>query len=329
MLESDAPMSGRDAFDVLAVIVLYKMRLNESAAFRTLMAARSVLPRQRDLRVLLYDNSSETDDPGALPAGVRYEAPRQNAGLATAYNRALAIAECESCIWLLTLDQDTTLPFNFLAQLREAALDLESDDRVAAIVPCMTDAGRALSPVIVKLFSEQYLPSAFTGISNGETRALNSASLFRVSALKKIGGYDPYFWLDYVDTSIFRKLYLQGKSVYVAGNIQVEHSLSLLHRADLAPDRFRNILQAECAFCDLYGGRRRGLVLTIRLLGRIWRQQRRGDNIAFRKMTWEMFKRRIFQPKAKRIREWRCEMEQRMIRFTPSTGPKKTPGIVP
>ena len=48
MLESVAPMPDRAAFDVLAVIVLYKMRINESAAFRTLMAARSLLPRQSD-----------------------------------------------------------------------------------------------------------------------------------------------------------------------------------------------------------------------------------------------------------------------------------------
>jgi GT2 family glycosyltransferase len=316
-------LPGREAPDVLAVIVLYKMRPNESAAFRTLMAARSVLPRQSDVRVLLYDNSSDAYDPGTLPAGVQYEAQRRNAGLAAAYNRALALAEGEGCTWLLTLDQDTTLPLNFLSQMRDSARNFESDDRVAAIVPRVTDAGRAVSPVIVKLFGEQYLSSTVTGISNGEIRALNSASLFRVSGLKKIGGYDPYFWLDFVDTSVFRKLYLQGRRVYVAGNIQVEHSLSLFHRGDLAPDRFRNILKAECAFSDLYDGRRGGLVLTVRLLGRIWRQQRRGDDIAFRKMTWEMFKRRIFEPKTKRIREWRNEMEQRMVCSTASTGPRK------
>jgi GT2 family glycosyltransferase len=323
MLESVAPVPGRDALDVLAVIVLYKMRPNESAAYRTLMAARSALPREGDVRVLLYDNSSEACDPGTLPAGVQYEAQRQNAGLAAAYNRALAVAEGERCTWLLTLDQDTTLPLNFLSQMRESALNFEFDDRVAAIVPRVTDAGRAVSPVIVKLFGEQYLSSTVTGISSGEIRALNSASLFRVSGLKKIGGYDPYFWLDFVDTSVFRKLYLQGKRIYVAGNIQVEHNLSLFHRGDLAPERFRNILQAECAFCDLYDDRRRGLVLTARLLVRIWRQRRRGDDIAFRKMTWEMFKRRIFQPKSKRIREFRSQMEQRMVCSTASSGPMK------
>lgn len=313
MPESNDQVAGGSTFDVLAVIVLYKMHFNESAAFRTLMAARSVLPRETKFQILIYDNSPEACAPGTLPAGVRYEAAQRNAGLAAAYNRALTIANDERTTWILTLDQDTNLPANFLLQMRECTGIVESDDRVAAIVPRLKDADRALSPVVVKFFGEQHVPNTFTGISEQELRGLNSASLFRVSALNEIGGYDPYFWLDYVDTCIFRKLHLRGRRIYVAGKIQVEHELSLLHRGHLAPDRFRNVLRAECAFCDLYDGHGRGLVLTARLLGRIWRQRRRGDNIAFRRLTWEMFKMRLFQSKAKRILGWRKEVEQRMI----------------
>jgi GT2 family glycosyltransferase len=261
-----------------------------------------------------------------LPDGIRYEAAPGNAGLAAAYNRALAIAEHERAIWILTLDQDTALPSDFLSQMRNCIERLKSNERVAAIVPHLTDAERPLSPVVVRFFGEQRVPRTFTGIPEEEIRGLNSAALFRVNALNEIGGYDPYFWLDYVDTCIFRKLHRQGKSIYVAGNIQVQHSLSLLDREHLAPDRFRNILQAECAFCDLYDGRTRGLVLTARLLARIWRQRRRGDNIALRSLTWEMFKTRLFQAKAERIREWRREVEQRMTNSAAAADRSKSPG---
>lgn len=203
MPESDAQVAGGNAFDVLAVIVLYKMRLSESPAFKTLMAARSVIPRETEIRVLLYDNSPNACNPGTLPVGVRYEAAQRNAGLAAAYNRALAIAEGERTTWILTLDQDTTLPVNFLLQMRERIRIVESNDRVAAIVPYLADADRPLSPVVVRFFGEHHVSGTFTGISEQEIRGLNSASLFRVSALKTIGGYDPYFWLDYVDTCIF------------------------------------------------------------------------------------------------------------------------------
>jgi GT2 family glycosyltransferase len=259
--------------------------------------------------------------------GVHYEASRRNAGLGTAYNRALEIAQSEKCTWLLTLDQDTTLPRDFLSRIREFALALERDDGIAAIVPLLTDGGKTVSPIIVKRFGERYLSDSFTGVPQGEATALNSASLFRVSALKQVGGFDPYFWLDFVDTAVFRRLYLHGKRIYAVGSVQVEHELSLLRRSEIEPDRFRNMLEAESAFFDLYEGRIRGFVLTARLLGRIWRQWRRRDNIVIRQLTWQTFKRRVFCSRARRVREWKVAMEQRMRDTTDDSTERTPPGI--
>jgi GT2 family glycosyltransferase len=295
---------------VLAVIVLYKMQPLESAAFRSLQSSRSSLSGAQDgVRVLLYDNTPGGCDPGPLPEGFQYEIAMQNAGLATAYNRALSIAESENYTWLLTLDQDTTLPLDFLVRLSKHALNIEPDNRVAAIVPQLSDEGRPISPAFVRFFGENYLCNGFTGITKRETRALNSASLFRVDALRQIGGFNPYFWLDFLDMYVYRQFHQYGWKIYVAGDIQVEHELSLLHREKIKADRFRNILWAECAFCDSYGGPIRGLALTGRLVCRIWRQRRRGDDPAIRQLTWATLKRRIFQSKARRIDDWKSEME--------------------
>jgi glycosyltransferase involved in cell wall biosynthesis len=298
---------------VLAVIVLYKMRPSESVAFRTLQAAISALHlRQDEIRVLLYDNTPGGCDPGPLPEGVQYEAAKQNAGLAAAYNCALAIALGAKYTWLLTLDQDTTLPTDYLSRMSKIALEIESDNRVAAIVPRLLDAGRSLSPLFFRFWGVSYLSHSFEGIPSRDTYALNSASLFRVSALKQIGGFNPYFWLDYLDTYVYRQFHLHGRNVYVAGDIQVEHELSL-HGGELRPDRFRNYLQVESAFCDLYRGNMRGLALTVRLFGRIWRHQTRGVNAAIRQLTWNALKKRVFQSRKRRIQDWKSEMEQRML----------------
>jgi len=248
-----------------------------------------------------------------MPEGVLYEKSEQNVGLAVAYNRALEMAEIENCRWLLTLDQDTTLPPDFLAQMGERAVEIERDAQIAAIVPRLSDSGTAISPYIVKLFGEHYLSNRFIGVPDGELRALNSGSLFRVSALKQIGGYDPYFWLDYVDSCVFRKLFLNSKRIFVAGNIQMEHDLSLLHRENLKPERFWNFLQAESAFCDLYCGYGKGLLLTVRLLARIWRQRRRNDETVFSHLTFGQFKKRLLHPKWSRIRDWRKEVEEKIL----------------
>lgn len=314
MAEGNAAECGRTAFRALAVIVLYKMRPSDSAALRTLWAAKSDFERGQDsIRLLLYDNTPGAPDPGPLPAGVQYEAAGRNAGIAAAYNRALALAQSDRCTWLLTLDQDSTLSADYLHRMRALALDLESDNRVAAIVPRLSDEGRPLSPVLLRYWGVSHLRQGFEGIAKGETQAVNSASLFRVSALKQIGGFNPYFWLDYQDAYVYRQLQMHGRKIYIAGDIHVEHELSLLHGEDLNPDRFWNFLQAESAFCDLYGGSIQGLSLTGRLLGRIGRHQARGDNSAIRQLTWDALKKRIFQSRKRRIQDWKGEMEQRMF----------------
>jgi GT2 family glycosyltransferase len=307
------PECNQDALNLLAVIVLYKMKPAESMAFRSLEAAAAALGReQHRIQVLLYDNTPGARAPDLLPEGVRYEAAMRNAGLAAAYNRALSIARSQRCTWLLTLDQDTTLPVDYLCRIGRFAAGLQSDQRIAAIVPHLSDSGQPLSPLSVKFWGTSFLPKNFTGIPGGETRAFNSAALFRVSALEQIGGFDPRFWLDFVDVNVYRQLHLHGNKVFVAGEIEVEHELSVVHRGSLATDRFRNLLQAESAFYDLYEGPLQRFVFSGRLLGRIWRQWKRRDRPAIRKLTWKALTTRLLHSRRHRIQDWQRAMSERL-----------------
>lgn len=296
---------------ILAVIVLYKIEPSDSASFMTMQsAARHVSSDKVRLKILLYDNTPGGCDPGILPEYAIYKAARRNEGISGAYNSALEMATTEGFTWLLTLDQDTTLPLNYLSRMSELALDIESNNRVAAIVPRLSDAGRTLSPVRIRFWGVSYLPSTFIGIPQRETHAFNSASLFRVSALRQIGGFNPYFWLDFLDAWVYKQLYRHGRQVYVAGDIQIEHELSLLDsRNRLTSDRFSNIIKAECAYFDLYEGRIRGAALTARLFGRLYRQNKRGEDAAIRQLTKECLQRRLFQSRKLRIDDWRKEIE--------------------
>jgi GT2 family glycosyltransferase len=302
-----------DVFNALAVIVLYKMAPGESAAFRSLAAGLSALPHKDSrIQVLLYDNTPGACPPDSLPKGVHYEAAGQNAGLAAAYNRALELARSYNYAWLLTLDQDTTPPVDYLPRMSRLAVELQSDDRVAAIVPRLLDGRRLLSPMSVQFWGTRFFPKSFCGIPGGETRALNSASLFRVSALEEVGDFDPRFWLDYVDFNIYRRLYLHGKKAFIAGEIEVKHELSVVDHASVTTDRFRNLLQAESAFYDLYDNPLRRIVFAGRLLGRIWRQWKRRDNPAIRKLTWKTLMTRLVHSRSRRIKDWQQAMGQRM-----------------
>lgn len=298
---------------VLVVVVLYRMHPIESSAFKTLWAAKAGMELgQGEVQVLLYDNTPGGCDQGLLPEGVRYEAAGQNAGLAPAYNCALSIAQREQFAWLLILDQDTTLPSDYLSRICRVASEAESDPKIAAIVPRILDGGRPVAPVFMRFWGASYAAADCLGASPREVHATNSATLFRVTGLKEIGGFSPYFWLDYLDGYVFHQLYMHGLKVYIARDIQVEHKLSLLHGGDLTPDRFHNILRAESAYWDLYGTTVQRLAFAARLLGRIWRQSRRGHTSAIMQLTWNELKRRVFHSKAYRMNEWKREMEQHL-----------------
>ncbi len=308
----------RDGGSILAVIVLYKMRPENSAAYQTLRTAISRLGAQAGaVAILLYDNMPHAPVPQDLPPDVLYVPATRNEGVAGAYNYALRRAKREGFAWMLTLDQDTQLPPEFLLGMRAIALRLKDVNEVGAIVPHLLSRGRLLSPVRIRPWGVTYLRRHTAGLATGEIHAFNSASLFRVRALEQIDGCHPGFWLDYQDAYIYTKLHQCGRKVYIAEGLEVEHDLSLLSASrPIGVERFRNFLEAESAYCDLYRGRIGGLFLTGRLLGRIWRQQRDGADSATRRETRKQLLWRMFRTRRARLHAWRSEIEAQRLPAT-------------
>lgn len=295
---------------VLAVIVLYKMQPRESAAFRTLRAAISGLEDgQADIEILLYDNTPGGQDAGVLPAGVRYKADVENGGLAKSYNYALEIAQEEGFDWLLTLDQDTSLPIDFLCKLCHAVAFVAPMNTVAAVVPCVSTAGRLISPWTDRKsrIRPKYFPMGFIGIPLEKVYALNSASAFRVSALKASGGYDPRFYIWHSDLVIFHRLHCNNFSIFVAGNIHVDHVMSgfdLKNRS--TPERYEDMLRAQEAFCDEYSGKRVHIWLILmlfRLL--VYRLWTTGGSLSYFRIALRFLCRRLFYSRKHRMEGWK------------------------
>jgi len=296
---------------ILAVIVLYQMRPEDSPAYHTLRAAISRLEAQAEaVPILLYDNTPNALATRNLPRHVLYVPGGRNEGIAGAYNYALRWAARKHFAWMLTLDQDTRLPPEFLLRMRAIALRLKEVNEVGAIVPHLLSRGRLLSPVRIRPWGVTYLRRHTAGFATGEVHAFNSASLFRVRALEQINGCHPGFWLDYQDAYLYTKLHQCGRKIYIAEDLEVEHDLSLLSASrPVGGERFRNFLEAESAYCDLYRGRISGLFLTGRLLGRIWRQWQNGADATARRLTRKQFLRRIFATRKARLNAWRSGIE--------------------
>ena len=297
---------------LLAVVVLYKTRPTDSISLRTLMqSASQVRGDSLNLRVLLYDNSpNAASDDNEVPNGVRIFRATRNAGLANAYNYALELAQAEGCNWLLTLDQDTSLPMHALARLTALAQQFQDREDVAAIVPELIEREIVQSPLYVQRRHRRRMQIGYCGFPESEITVMNSCTMWNVRHLMEIGGFDRDFWLDYLDYVMCHRTFRSGRKIYVAGDIRVEHQLSLANWKDrMSPERLQNILAAESAFNDLYKSPVDRLLLTMKLLALFCtRTLKREDSRFLRIIRREMF-RRLFESRKIRLAEWRTSAQ--------------------
>jgi GT2 family glycosyltransferase len=309
-----SPISNAPMLRLCAVIVLYKLTASESPSLKTLLTAASRVPSSElQLQVLIQDNTPGGQSIGPVPNGVRYETASENPGLADAYNRALRFAQADNCRWLLTLDQDTTLPPDYLVSMLRHIRRFDSEARICAIVPQMIDNRRNLSPFSFVAGSiPRWFALGFVGIPTRATYALNSAAVLRVASLAAIGGYDYRFPLDISDINLFHRLHAEGKRVFVAGDILVSHSFSLLNKDKrMSMDRYPKMLRDECAFWDLYMGPLARVERFVRLVGRVGKDYLFTEDPAFRRATLLELKRRLLTRRTQRIAEWRKWAENR------------------
>jgi GT2 family glycosyltransferase len=310
---------------IFAVVVLYGQR--PSASVTVACLSRALEGSSADHAVLVYDNSpSNSADssaeprnlgPGAvsetMPAGFRYEAAATNRGLLGAYQAALDRARAEGYDWLLTLDQDTALPADFFSAIEPGLRAAKENPRIATIVPHLAEGERLLSPAYVGLSRTKPMPASFAGVPARETRAFNSAALLRVAALDAIGGFDPYFWLDHLDSWLHHQLYVHGWRMYVLDSVHLEHHFSLLNYRDrVSLDHLRNFLAAESAYFDLYCSPLAGVAHTVQLAGRLVKQTGRRETREVRSATWSALWQRLTVSKSRRVATWREAMGRRL-----------------
>ncbi len=313
MLVSDTPGFSDEPVSILVVVVLYRMRPSESPALRSIVASAKG-SNQKDLRfkALLYDNTPNGQEPGILPESVEYWAARTNRGISSAYNFSLEMAETEGFDWLVTLDQDTTVPASYCERIVGLARELAAHFEIAGLVPKIWDRGIFISPHVSVRGRSCRLPQNFAGVSNGEITAINSGTIWRARSLREIGGFHSLFWLDYLDHWLFHVIQQAGKLIYVVGDLDLEHELSLLKTDhQLSPDRLADILAAESAFYDLYKSPSEGWMLTADMFSRILKQFLKGKRSLW-PVTWGCLQQRLLCARAKRVALWEQKSRLRL-----------------
>lgn len=227
---------------IFAIIVLYQERWADIPAQPFLERAVS----EGLCSLMIHDNSAAAQtEPFFENKRVTYIHDGANPGLATAYNRALQVAEGYD--WLLLLDQDTVVPIEYFEKLIRVA----SDSHAVALVPQIVSAGRQISPVAANKYIDRRAVSLEPGVYQERVMAINSGSCINRGFLTSIQGFNEEFPLDFLDHWLFWKIFQLGQTVEVMA-IKLEHELSVLDYSTLDLARYQGILKSEMFFYRKY-----------------------------------------------------------------------------
>jgi GT2 family glycosyltransferase len=253
---------------ILGLVVVYDRKIRETKTINSLVDNfKNFNEVFQDFSLLIHDNSKEDQaNSFSLPFSYRYFHSQSNNGLGIAYNKALDEAGKNNYEWILLLDQDSSLPCNFLNSIYDELKNDVLNQEIVAVVPKMCYNGVFFSPSKV-LYGGIHRPinMNFKGIYPEEVFAIGSGSLLRTEFFIRTGGFNEFFWLDCLDRWIYQHIYRNGKKVLV-NNIIIEHELSVMDYSKfVSEDRYTNIMTYETYFMRSYKSFFENLIYIIRL----------------------------------------------------------------
>ena len=198
---------------VLAVVPSYRPNSDELLALVTELTSQGI-------SVVVADDASPcTVDPllrAAADLGARVVRHASNAGIARSLNDGLRFADEVGARWLLTVDQDSTLPPDYLVALLAAADSAElliGPGAVGAVAAGgIADASGALSYPV-------------TNVDGVDTTAevIQTGTIWAVDALLALGGFDESLGIDAVDAAACLALRRAGMRIVLAPGLEITH----------------------------------------------------------------------------------------------------------
>lgn len=142
-----------------------------------------------------------------------------NKGIAYALNQMMEWAYKNNYSWVITLDQDSVCPPNY----------------IDAAKPYMKRNIGQIAPVLYESNSKKYC--YMDDKPNGKHvqyvhKSITSASITSVEAWKKLGGFDNDLFIDYVDFDYSLRLRMNGYKILRLNNVALDQQLgtSIIHK---------------------------------------------------------------------------------------------------
>lgn len=232
--------------ETLAVLVLYKTLLTESATFQSLNNS------SERLEWFIYDNSPEPSSVlSATGLILHYYHDSSNSGVSKAYNEGLSLALKLGKKRLLLLDQDTHFNIDSLEKYFQASIQYPGE---VCFIPQLVDSQGIISPFKFRLGNGIRIKSVKEGIhALKNLQFVNSGLMVSTQAFQVSGGYDQDLPLDFSDYAFVERLKVNFIS-FVLIPMKLRHdfaSSSPATRADTL-HRFNVYVQSARVFKEKY-----------------------------------------------------------------------------
>jgi rhamnosyltransferase len=173
-------------------------------------------------KVIVVDNSERSDRAFLKPIleidNIRYIHNGQNRGIANALNRGATEASKLGFKWLLTMDQDTALPKDYVATIVSRMSDI-SDKDVGIIAPTYENSK------MIPLNKDESIQSVSNAIPVLFT--MTSANLLNLESYQKAGEFLDDLFIDHVDHEYGMRLNAYGYKVYELSDVVLKHQPGL------------------------------------------------------------------------------------------------------
>lgn len=214
----------------MAGIVLYNPDLDR------LKSNLNALAGQVDT-VILYDNGSDNSVREYLEKiekiKIVWLGNGKNDGIAKALNHIMTASKSCEADWVVTLDQDSILPSNFIFKIAERTISNDT----AIICPKVIDKRRI------------YLDDTLDNESANEKdeyvdRCITSGSCTRVKAWESIGGFDEYLFIDLVDNDFCKRLRVANWKIVRINSVTLDQEFGIIEPHS---QKFVSIVKCICS----------------------------------------------------------------------------------
>jgi rhamnosyltransferase len=205
---------------IIAVIITYNPDYN------SIQSCIQSLSGQVDKIIIVDNNSSSKLDLININPMLDIIYLDANYGIAYAQNIGIKKAIENKADFVLTSDQDTTYPKNYIEALMSCFKEKSESYKIASISPVYTDQNKenALQPMVYfknGLLIKDYSLEECKSVSH----VISSGMLIPIDALNNIGLMDEKLFIDWVDTEWCWRAIGKGFEIIQTPNITIHHCL--------------------------------------------------------------------------------------------------------